>query len=88
MNLPAVLIIILIAALLVSGTKESARINNIIVVIKLSIILLFILLASPHVKPVNWTPFMPFGIHGVITGAAIVFLLISALMRYLLPPKR
>lgn len=72
-NLPAILIIGLITGLLIIGVKESARVNNVIVIIKISVILIFLYLASSHIQPANWTPFMPFGWSGVLTGAAIVF---------------
>lgn len=73
MNLPAVIAIVLISSLLIRGVKESAKFNNVIVVIKLSVILLFIVVGAFFVKPVNYTPFLPYGVKGVFTGAAIVF---------------
>lgn len=72
-NLPAILIIGVISLLLITGVKESARFNNIIVIIKLGVIFLFIFLAVGHVKPANWHPFMPNGFSGVMQGAAYVF---------------
>lgn len=72
-NLPAVIIICLITILLIRGVKESAFFNNIMVVIKILVVILFIVLGVFHVKPANWTPFMPFGWHGVYQGAAIAF---------------
>ncbi|MGN7940408.1 amino acid permease [Virgibacillus sp. 6R] len=72
-NLPAVIIIFLITALLSRGMKESKRINNIMVVIKLAVIVAFIIAGIFYVKPDNWTPFAPFGFEGIITGAATVF---------------
>jgi APA family basic amino acid/polyamine antiporter len=72
-NLPAILIIFLVTLLLIVGVKESARINNAIVLVKVGVILLFLFLAFGHINPVNWIPFMPFGWNGVLTGAAIVF---------------
>ena len=60
-NLPAFAIIWLLTTLLMVGVKESARFNNIIVVIKLSTIAIFIALATLHLNTDNWHPFMPFG---------------------------
>jgi APA family basic amino acid/polyamine antiporter len=72
-NVPAIIIIALVTILLVIGVKESARINNVIVAIKVGIVLLFLYLGFSHINPVNWADFTPFGWSGVITGAAIVF---------------
>jgi APA family basic amino acid/polyamine antiporter len=58
----------------VRGIKESSRVNVTIVILKVSVIVFFIVLAVWHVKPSNWEPFMPFGFKGVMTAAAIVFL--------------
>jgi APA family basic amino acid/polyamine antiporter len=63
----------IITTLLVIGIKESARFNNVIVIVKLAVILFFIALGAFFIKPENWSPFMPFGWTGVMTGAAIVF---------------
>jgi APA family basic amino acid/polyamine antiporter len=73
-NLPAVVIVLLITWLLVRGIKESSRVNLTIVIVKVSVILFFILIAARHVNKANWQPFMPFGFDGVMTAAAIVFL--------------
>jgi basic amino acid/polyamine antiporter, APA family len=73
-NLPSVLIVLCLTALLIQGTKKSVRMNTIIVAIKVAVILLFILLALTSVNPANWEPFMPpAGWFGVFSGAAIVF---------------
>lgn len=72
-NLPAVIIILLISWLLTRGVKETARFNTVMVVIKISVVLLFIFTGIFYVKPENWTPFLPFGFHGVMNGAATVF---------------
>lgn len=72
-NLPAIVIILLITALLIRGVSQSAKLNNTIVIIKLAVILLFILLAIGKVNPANWHPFMPYGWNGVMQGAAYVF---------------
>ena len=73
-NLPAVGIVLALTVLLVRGIRESAGFNLAIVVLKLAVIVLFLVLASPHVQPENWRPFLPFGFGGVMTSAAIVFL--------------
>ncbi|TCP20332.1 amino acid/polyamine/organocation transporter (APC superfamily) [Scopulibacillus darangshiensis] len=72
-NLPAVIIILVITAIVSKGVKESTRFNNIMVIIKLIVILIFICAGIGYVKPENWTPFMPFGFQGVVTSAATVF---------------
>ena len=72
-NLPAVIILGLIALLLLAGAKESAKLNNILVAIKVAVVLLFIVLGFSHVETANWKPFMPYGWNGVFSGAAIVF---------------
>jgi APA family basic amino acid/polyamine antiporter len=72
-NLPAFAIAMAVTALLALGIKESKRVNNLMVAIKLSVVLLFIALGVWHVEPLNWQPFLPFGMQGVFHGAAIVF---------------
>ncbi|PFE06428.1 amino acid permease [Bacillus cereus] len=72
-DLPAVCILLLITLLLSFGVRESARINNIMVLVKLAVIIAFIVAGAKYVKPENWTPFLPFGYDGIITGAATVF---------------
>lgn len=72
-NLPAALIILLIAVLLCVGARESARFNTVVVFIKLLAIAVFIGISSFHVESSNWTVFMPFGWNGVMQGAALVF---------------
>lgn len=83
-NLPASLIILALGALLCIGAKLSAGFNAIMVFIKVSAILLFILVAVFHVDPSNWVPFIPeatidsagkqaYGWQGIMAGAAIIF---------------
>ncbi|WP_421429705.1 amino acid permease [Lactiplantibacillus plantarum] len=72
-NVVAILIVCLIAWIIDTGLKTSIRLNNIIVVVKLAIIVLFLLVGSFYVKPSNWTPFAPFGGTGILKGAAVVF---------------
>jgi APA family basic amino acid/polyamine antiporter len=72
-DLPAVLITMLITYILYIGIRESARINNIIVVIKIAVILLFVFLGVSHINISNLNPFAPFGWKGIMAGAAIIF---------------
>jgi basic amino acid/polyamine antiporter, APA family len=72
-NLPAFLIVMLITFLLSVGVKQSKRVNNIMVVIKVAVVILFIVVAFGYVKPANWTPFTPFGMEGIFAAAALVF---------------
>jgi APA family basic amino acid/polyamine antiporter len=81
LNLPAVFIIVAVTLLLVRGVKESARINTIIVFVKVFVVLLFIAFAARFVEPANWHPFVPpnegsfgrYGVSGVLQGATMVF---------------
>jgi len=72
-NLPAIFIVLLLTCLLVVGTKESAKLNLTLVVIKLAILIFVIVAGAMYVNTKNWDPFMPFGVFGVIGGAGIVF---------------
>ena len=72
-NLPAFGIVALITWLLMLGVKESARANNIMVVVKLLVLGLFVVVGAMHVNPDNYVPFAPNGWRGIHQGAAIVF---------------
>lgn len=72
-DIPAALIIFTLGGLLCLGVRHSARINAVVVAIKLLTIGFFILIAAFNVQTANWHPFFPFGINGVMTGAALVF---------------
>ncbi|OCA85349.1 amino acid permease [Pseudobacillus wudalianchiensis] len=72
-NVPAIAIIFATAFLLTLGIKESTKFNMIMVFIKVGVILLFIGVGIFYVEPANWQPFMPFGVNGVMSGAALVF---------------
>lgn len=62
-----------ITAVLSVGIRESARINNVMVAIKVIVVLLVIAVGVFHVTPANWHPFMPNGWHGVFGAAAVMF---------------
>ena len=72
-NLPAFVIVMLITWLLMIGVRESARANNIMVVIKLLVLGLFVAVGAAHIDPANYKPFAPNGFRGIHQGAAIVF---------------
>lgn len=72
-DLPAILIITFITIILCYGMQESAKFNNVIVVIKIAIILTFILLGMTHIDPVNYQPFAPFGARGILGATAAIF---------------
>ncbi len=72
-NFLAVAIVAAITWLLVIGAKESVRVNNMMVVIKLAILFFFIYVGAKYVKPEHWSPFMPNGFSGVWTGASLIF---------------
>jgi len=64
-NLPAVLVIAIVTAILVKGIRESAGFNAAVVVLKVAIVLLVIIAGAFLVDPRNWRPFAPFGYAGV-----------------------
>lgn len=80
-NFPAVFIVGVVSSFLLGGIKQSALVNNIIVVIKVSVILLFIGFGLSYIDTSNWTPYIPentgeyghFGWTGILRGAAVVF---------------
>jgi len=82
-NLPAVLITFLVAGMLMAGTKESATLNAVLVVIKIIALTVFVAIALPHFDTGHMEPFMPFGFvkslgadgveRGVMAAAAIIF---------------
>ncbi len=72
-NIPALIIMIVLTWLLVRGVKESTQATGVMVVVKTLAILAFVFGAANAIKPENWNPFMPNGMSGVISGAAIVF---------------
>jgi APA family basic amino acid/polyamine antiporter len=62
-----------LTVVLVRGIRESARTNNILVLIKIVAILAFIMAAASFIKPVYWHPFMPNGWTGMLSGGSIIF---------------
>src|SRR5260221_441795 len=73
LDLPAVMIVVLITALVYIGIRESKIASNIMVGLKLAVILLVIILGAFFVKTANWHPFLPNGFGGVMGGVAAVF---------------
>ena len=80
-NLPAVFIVALMSTILVIGIKESATVNNFIVILKVAIILLIVVIGLRHINTANWKPFVPpntgewgtYGPSGILRGAGLVF---------------
>ena len=73
MDLPALLIVSLITAIVFVGIKESRSASNIMVIIKLCVIFLVIVLGAYYVQPQNWSPFTPNGFSGIMKGVSAVF---------------
>jgi len=80
-NLPAALIVLLVAALLVYGIRESANVNTALVLIKSAVLVVFVVAGAAYVNRANLTPFVPpntgtfgaFGWSGVLRGAGVMF---------------
>lgn len=80
-NIPAVAIVMIMSLILIRGTKESAFVNGIIVLLKVTVVLVFIAVGWQYIRPENYTPYIPentgkfgeFGFSGIIRAAAIVF---------------
>ena len=72
-NLPAGAIIAVLTVLLVLGVQESARVNAVMVVIKLVMVVGFVLVGVFYVAPTNWQPFAPNGLTGILSGASLIF---------------
>jgi APA family basic amino acid/polyamine antiporter len=81
-NLPAVIIVVLISILLMTGIRESAGANNIIVILKVSVIVIFIAIGWSYIHPANLKPLIPpnttgkfgdFGYSGLLAGAGVIF---------------
>jgi APA family basic amino acid/polyamine antiporter len=81
LNLPAMFVVAAITILLLIGIRESARFNNVMVIIKVFVILLFIGIGAFFVNKANWHPFIPentgvwghYGWSGILRGAAVIF---------------
>lgn len=72
-NWPAFLVVMFLTVILVRGIKESAEANNIMVALKLAAIIAFIFAGMSYVSSDRWTPFMPNGYSGLLTGGSIIF---------------
>ena len=72
-NIPAFLVVMILTVILVRGIRESARANNVMVLVKIAAILVFVFAGASFIKPHYWHPFMPNGWTGVLTGGSIIF---------------
>jgi APA family basic amino acid/polyamine antiporter len=73
LNVPAAAIVLLVTLVLLRGARESARANNVMVVVKLLALALFVGAGLTKINTANYTPFAPGGFTGIHNGAAIVF---------------
>lgn len=81
LNLPAIFIVVVMSLVLIRGTSESAWVNGIIVILKVSIVIVFVVIGMKYIRPENLKPLIPkntgtfgsFGWSGVIRAAAVVF---------------
>ncbi|TPR21000.1 APC family permease [Apilactobacillus timberlakei] len=69
----AILIVVFISWILTNNVKSSTKLNDIMVLVKIAIIIIFVVAGIFFVKPGNWNPFLPFGVHGIFKGASLVF---------------
>ncbi|WP_280303011.1 amino acid permease [Nocardia abscessus] len=72
-NLPAVLIVAVVVAVLAGEVTFTARITKVLVGLTIGVLVLVIAVGAPHVEVDNWIPFAPFGVGGIVGGAAIAF---------------
>jgi APA family basic amino acid/polyamine antiporter len=72
-NFPAFLVTMLLTVLLVRGVRESARVNTLMVVLKVGLVLLFVIVGATAIDTANWKPFAPGGVKGIWGGAALGF---------------
>lgn len=80
-NFPAIIVVVMISTLLIVGIQESARVNAVIVVVKVSVVIIFIVIGWSFINPSNYTPYIPantgesghFGYSGVLRAAGVVF---------------
>jgi APA family basic amino acid/polyamine antiporter len=81
LNLPAMLIVVLLSLLLMRGIRESSTVNWVIVIVKVTIVIVFIAVGIFYIKSANYVPFVPantgtfgeFGFSGIMRGAAVIF---------------
>ncbi len=85
LNVPAVLVLLFTAGVLIAGITQSAIFNNIVVIIKVAVVLLVIVFGFMHINPANWHPFIPpietdpvtqhtkYGLPGIFTAAGVIF---------------
>jgi APA family basic amino acid/polyamine antiporter len=72
-DIPAFLVVMLLTVILVRGVRESARTNNLMVLIKIAAILIFVCFGISFIHPANYHPFSPNGFPGILAGGSIIF---------------
>jgi APA family basic amino acid/polyamine antiporter len=80
-NVPAAVVVLIITGLLIAGTRESVKLNNVMVVVKLVVVVAFVLVGAAYVNTAYWRPYIPpntgefghYGLSGILRGASVVF---------------
>ncbi|WP_264021689.1 amino acid permease [Mycolicibacterium canariasense] len=72
-NMPAILVIAAVVAVLAGEVRLTARVTKFLVALTIGVLLIIVAVGAPHIQTANWAPFAPFGASGVISGAAIAF---------------
>jgi APA family basic amino acid/polyamine antiporter len=72
-NIPAFIVVMVITVVLVHGIRESARTNNVMVLLKIGAILVFVIAGAQFIHPSYYHPFAPNGWSGILTGGSIIF---------------
>lgn len=73
MDLPAMAVNVLVTAVIYVGIRESKRVSNLMVLLKIAVLLMIIGVGAFYIKPENWSPFAPNGVSGILKGVSGVF---------------
>lgn len=73
MDIPAVMVTIFVTVITYIGIRESKKIANLMVLLKIGVVFLVIVVGAFYIQPTNWVPFAPEGVSGVLKGVSGVF---------------